>query len=203
MKLLYNQGSPYARKVRVLIHETGLAERVDMVDIGLLSPVAPSTDVVSSNPVGKIPTLIGDDGDAIYDSRVICEFLDGLHAGPKLFPDRGAARWRALTRQALGDGLLDAAIIVRYENTLRPEEYRWTEWTAQQWEKVRRSLERLEHEEVDRGEALDIGAISIACALGYLDFRFAEEGWRDRYPKLAEWFARVEQRPSMRATVPA
>jgi len=202
MKLLYNRASPYARKVRVVIHETEMTKRVEMVDIGVLSPVAPNASVLRSNPVGKIPTFVGNDGEAIYDSRVICEHLDSLHDGRKLFPEGGAARWRALTRQALGDGMLDAALAVRYEKLLRPEQFRWTDWIDQQWEKVRRALDQLEGEGIGADDSLDIDAISVACVMGYLDFRFAEENWRKRCPNLAEWFAVVEQRPSMQATMP-
>jgi len=203
MRLFYNQASPYARKVRVFVHEIGIAGRVEMVDCGLLSPIAPNAEVVASNPVGKIPTLIDDDGNAVFDSRVICELLDDQHEGPSRFPANGPARWRALTRQALGDGLLDAALLVRYELLLRPEGKRSTEWVDNQWDKVLRSLDRLEHDATGGGGGVfDIGSITLACALSYLDFRFADEAWRERRPRIAEWFESVAERPSMTATTP-
>jgi len=124
MKLHYNPASPYVRKVRVLAIETGLMERIELVP-EKVSPVDPNPDVVADNPVGKIPALVTDEGDALYDSRVICEYLDALHGGTRMFPERGEARWSALRRQALADGMLDAAVITRYETAMRPKELQW------------------------------------------------------------------------------
>jgi glutathione S-transferase len=141
-----------------------------------------------------------EDGTALYDSRVICEYLDGLSAGPRLFPE-GAARWDALTRQALADGLLDAALLTRYERVLRTEERRWDAWETGQIGKIRSALDRFETL-VAGGPALDIGTVAMACALGYLDLRFPDLAWREGRPALAAWFADFERRPSMAATVP-
>ena len=131
---------------------------------------------------------------------MICEYLDGLHDGSRMFPESGEARWTALRRQALADGILDAAVNTRYETFLRPEQFRWSDWVEGQMQKVRRSLDALEAEPL--GETVDIGTISVACALGYLDFRYPDEGWRETRPKLAAWFEMFSARPSMSETRP-
>jgi glutathione S-transferase len=201
LKLHTNVASPFARKVRAAAIETGLAGQIDEVD-RRVTPVHPDPVIVRDNPLGKIPCLVTDDGAALYDSRVICEYLDGLHSGPKLFPTSGRARWTALRRQALGDGVMDAGVLARYETFLRPEERRWPEWIENQKQKFRRALDALEDEAESFAETVDIGTIAIGCALGYLDFRYASESWRATRPKLAAWLERFGQRPSMAETVP-
>jgi glutathione S-transferase len=201
MRLHTNPASPFGRKVKVAAHEAGLIGRIELQDRAV-SPVSPDDAVVADNPLGKIPCLVADDGQALYDSRVICEYLDSLHDGPRLFPPLGPERWRALTLQALGDGIMDAAVAARYESVLRPGEYRWGSWIDGQKLKVARGLDRLEALADGFGEAVDIGAVAAACALGYLDFRFPEDRWRDGRPRLAAWFGRFDERPSMRATRP-
>ena len=199
MKLYYNRASPYVRKVRVLALETGLMGDIELAEV-TITPTGPDAHLNSDNPIGKIPTLVRDDGDALYDSRVICEYLDGLHNGARLFPESGEARWTAARRQALADGILDAAVGTRYETFLRPEALRWPDWVDGQMGKVRRSLDVLEKETL--ADTLDIGAISVACALGYLDFRYSDEGWRDSRPKLTAWYESFVARPSMTETGP-
>ena len=201
MKLFHNIASPFVRKVRILAAETGLASRMELVQ-SVFTPVSPDTDLFASNPLGKIPTLMLDDGTALFDSRVICEYLDSLHAGPKMFPSEGEARWSALARQALGDGILDAAVGTRYELALRDPSRQWPEWIENQRQKYRRSLDALEAEAASLDGALDIGVITAACALGYLDFRYPDEGWRDTRPGLARWYASFSERESMRTTAP-
>ncbi len=199
MKLYYNPASPYVRKVRVLAMENGLMDAIELAEV-TITPVGPDADLCADNPIGKIPTLVRDDGGALYDSRVICEYLDGLHGGARMFPEHDAERWTALRRQALADGILDAAVNTRYETFLRPRELRWPDWSDGQMAKVRRSLDELEEESF--GEGVDIGTISVACALGYLDFRYPDEGWRDTRPKLAAWCEKFSARPSMSETRP-
>jgi glutathione S-transferase len=199
MKLLYAPASPYARKVLVLAHETGLIDRIAVAVAGA-SPTGPAPEVAAHNPLGKIPALILDDGTALYDSRVICEYLDTLSTGPRLFPE-GAARWDALTRQALADGLLDAALLTRYERVLRPEAQRWDAWETGQVGKIQSALDRFETL-VAAPSALDIGTVATGCALGYLDLRFPDLAWREGRPALAAWFSDFARRPSMAATVP-
>ena len=142
-------------------------------------------------------------GAPLYDSRVICEYLDQLREAPRLFPEPGADRWDVLRLQALGDGMMDAALLVRYETFLRPEALRWSAWIDGQLDKVHRGLDRIEAVDAPGfGGRVDIGTITIACILGYLDFRFATMGWRETRPALAEWFETFAERPSMRSTRP-
>jgi len=202
MKLYAPTPSPYVRKVRVLARETGLAARIEEIPAAV-SPIAPDERVTRANPLGKVPALILDDGTALYDSPVICEYLDGLHSGRRLFPPAGPARWAALRQQAEGDGLLDAAVLTRYELVLRPEPLRWPEWVAGQKAKVAGALDDLERNADSLAGELTIGGITIACALGYLDFRFAEDAWRTGRPRLAAWFAAISTRDSLRTTMPA
>ena len=192
--------SPYVRKVRVLLLETGLEDQIEQV-ITAVTPINPNRDLNVDNPIGKVPSLLLDDGTSLYDSPVICEYLDCLHDGALMFPETGPDRWLALRRQALGDGLLDAAILGRYEISLRPEEKFWSEWMDAQMGKINRSLDAMEGETDALGGIVDIGTISFACALGYLDFRYDEMKWRTGRTALAAWFDAFARRPSMRATV--
>ena len=200
MKLYLNPASPFARKVRISALELGLAERIELIEVSL-SPVQPHHGLRSHNPLGKIPALVTEADDALYDSPVICEYLDALAGGDRLWPAAGAARWRALRRQALADGLADAAILMRYELVIRPEGLRWSEWLDGQRLKVRTALDALEAEPLDG--PFDIGAISIVCALEYFEFRFPEERWREGRPQLAAWHERLSRRPSVASTRPS
>lgn len=198
MKLHCTITSPYARKVWVVAHEVGLADRIDRI------PTNPHRDeyLRQDNPLCRVPTLLTDDGEALFDSPVVCEYLDSLHSGHKLFPASGAARWRALRLQALGDGLLDAQLARRAE-TLRPEPKRFPLWTDRQMMAVEAAYHWLESR-VDQLEdakgGLTIGHVSVACALGYTDVRFPDDDWKQRYHGLAEWHAWMEKRASMVAT---
>jgi glutathione S-transferase len=198
MKLRYSTTSPYARKCLVVVHETGLESRVDLV------PTAPwgETDLPRDNPLGKVPTLIADGGEALYDSPVICEYLDSLHDGARLVPAAGGARWSQLRLAALGDGLLDALVNKRIETAIRPEAARWPGWIERQNLAVSRGLDALEAECAGWGDAFQIGQIVVACALAYIEFRFADEPWRQRRPRLAAWYAEAAKRPSMVASEP-
>jgi glutathione S-transferase len=198
MQLYFSPASPFVRKVRVSAHELGLSGRIELISI-YPTPVSPHEGLRSSNPIGKIPTLVLDDGTALYDSPVICEYLDALVGGNRIFPAVGAARWTALRRQAIADGIMDAAVLTRYEGAVRPKELRWQEWVDGQFLKVRTALDALEKENLDG--AFNIGTISIACALSYLDLRFASESWRTSRPRLAAWEAAVSKRPSLAATI--
>ena len=202
MKLHSSPASPYGRKVKVVAHETGLFGRIAVHNVQT-SAVAPDIALVADNPLGKIPCLVLDDGSAVYDSRVICEYLDTMHDGPRLFPVGGADRWGVLRLQALADGIMDAALLARYETFLRPESLCWAAWLDGQLDKVKRALGRIEAVDAPSfGGRLDIGTIATACALGYLDFRFRNLGWRDGRPALAAWFEGFAARPSMRETAP-
>jgi glutathione S-transferase len=202
MKVRYSPTSPYVRKVMVVALETGLAERIERIPT-TVAPTKPNDEVARENPLVKVPALTTDDGLVLYDSPVICEYLDTLHDGPKLFPAGDKARWLALRQQALGDGILDAAILGRYE-ILRPKEFQWQDWLDAQMRKVRGALAALEMEAEagDLGGPLTIGQITIACALGYLDFRYQSEAWRTKHRRLAVWADEVAQRKSIQLTLP-
>lgn len=200
MKLSFSSASPYVRKVRVVAHEVGLDGKIESFS-AQVAPTKFNAEFAKSNPLAKVPALVLDGGEALYDSPVICEYLDHLGGG-KLFPAPGPARWTALRRQALADGLLDAALLTRYEMTLRPENLRWKDWSDGQMSKITTALDALEAEASKLGGTVDIGTITIGCALGYLDFRFGDMGWRTGRPKIAAWFEQFNARPSMKATMP-
>ncbi len=201
MKLLHAPASPYVRKVMVMVHETGLADRIDIATVAT-APAQPHEDVAKANPVKKIPALIDADGFAHFDSPVICEYLDSQHSGPKMFPEVGPARWEALRLQAAADGLLDAALLVIYEGRIRPEELHFQPWLDAQNGKIDGALDAFEGWSGSFGDRVDIGTIAVACALGYLDFRFPQKDWRSSRPTLAKWYESFAARPSMQATQP-
>lgn len=201
LRLYYSPTSPYARKVMVMLHETGLLGGVEIVPASG-TPLAPGTMPVSRNPLGKIPALERPEGPALYDSRVICRYLSD-RAGGALYPP-APGLWDTLTLEATGDGILDAALAMVYEARLRPEEIRFDPWVEGQWTKIARALDALEERWMAHlAGPTDIGGIAVGCALGYLDFRLDARGWRDGRPGLADWAARFGERESMKATVPA
>jgi glutathione S-transferase len=201
MRLHYSYASPYVRKVMVVAIETGQEDALELT-ARKVSPVVPEAEVNRDNPLGKVPCLVTDDGEPLFDSRVICEYLDSRHGGAQLFPAAAPARWTALRRQAQADGILDAGILARYEILLRPEERRWPDWVEGQKAKMARALDALEQEAASFGATVDIGTIAVGCALGWLDFRYAADDWRAGRPALAAWFEGFAARPSMTATVP-
>lgn len=200
MKILYSAASPFVRKCLVAGHELGLDDRIERVPV-TAHPVNRDATIVAKNPLGKVPTLITDDGATIFDSRVICEYLDAL-GGHRLIPREGPARWQVLTAQALADGIMDAAVLTRYETAARPEALRWSDWSAGQMEKVNAALAEFERRAAQFGDRVDIALIALGAALGYLDFRFASLAWRDRHPNTAAWYQWFSGRDSMVATQP-
>ena len=201
MKLLYSAASPYARKVRVLAHELGLSDEIEVVTAAV-SPIETNADVAARNPLAKVPTLNLADGTALYDSRVICDYLMSLKPTQPMQPATGAERWAVQCRHALADGMLDAALLARYEEALRPAELRWPAWQAGQEDKILRGIAQLESETAAFGEAPRIDTIAVACALGYLDLRFGRLAWREQAPKLAAFYEGFAARPSMQRTKP-
>ena len=200
MKLLYTPTSPFARKVRVLAHELGLADAIELVPTDL---AAEAPELVAYNPLAQVPTLIRDDGTALYDSPVICEYLDGLRAGEPRLPRVGAARWTMLRLQALADGVMEAAAAIFLERTRRPEDKRWEALVARKQGAIHRALDDLEARAAElAGDPPHLGAIAVGCALGYLDLRGVVGDWRPGRPALAGWFATLDARPAMRATAP-
>ncbi len=198
MKLRYSPTSPYVRKVVVTAAETGLADRIELVPT---NPRDPGAKLGDDNPLGKVPALVTDDGVSLFDSPVICEYLDSLHGGTKLMPASGGARWRELCRVALADGMLDAALLAMGEGR-RPEAFQWDEWVAHQKGKIAAGLDALEGEVGGFGDTVSPSIIAVGCMLGYLDFRFADDDWRTSHPGLAAWYENFAKRPSMVATVP-
>ena len=203
MTLYTNAASPFARKVMVLLHETGQLDRVALLPVPL-TPVNPIAELNLDNPAGKIPALRLADGNVLHDSRVILDYLDQQHVGNPLIPREGSARWRRLTLASLADALLDAALLIRYETALRPVEKHWDLWLDNQQQKIDRALSYFEQDAItELSSAFDVASISVAAALGYLDFRQPDLGWRSSYPRLASWYGEVSQRPSMLATQPS
>jgi len=205
MRLRHSPTSPFVRKVMVTAIETGLEGRIEKIPTQV-APTKPNDEVARENPLVKVPALTTDDGLVLYDSHVICEYLDTLHGKARLFPAEGRARWIALRQEALGDGMLEAAILGRYES-VRPKDFLWQDWIDAQMRKVRGAIGalELECEAGDLGNARDgvtIGQITIGCALGYLDFRYQSEDWRARSRRLATWYERFAERKSMLETVP-
>jgi glutathione S-transferase len=183
----------------VVAHETGLVDRIELIPASV-APIAVNEALAVENPLVKVPTLVLADGTSLFDSRVIAEYLDAQHQGRRLFPAEGPARWKALRGQATADGLLDAALLIRYENNLRPEPLRWKDWTEGQFGKVHRAFAALTEESL--GSEPTIAEIAAGCALGWFDFRFPGEDWRAARPALAAWFAEISKRPSFAATMP-
>jgi len=199
MKLHWSPRSPFVRKVMIVAHELGLANRIDCVRT-VVATARPHLPLMEENPLSKIPTLVLDDGTVLYDSRVICEYLDGLHHGRRLVPQDFSERRTALRRQALGDGFLDFLLLLRNERErAHPSDAHLAALTAKQ-QAVLRALER----ETGDLAASDfgIGHIAIGCALSYLDFRFGDEDWRTNHPGIARWHESFRARPSVRATEP-
>lgn len=193
MKLRYSATSPFVRKVHVLAIETGQIDRIE-----LAKTVTTDPDLGRDNPLQKVPAMELDDGSSLYDSRVICEYLDSL-AGGKFFPPAGPARWTALRRQALADGMMDAAIL-RMMESRKPENLRSADWDQRQKLKVTQGLAALESDHL--GPQLDIGTLTVAIVLDYLDFRFKAEDWRPAQPKLAAWHKTFSERASLKKTLP-
>jgi len=194
-KLHWSPTSPYVRKVMVVAHELGLADRFDLV------PTRPETvvaDVSADNPLGRVPALVLPDGTTMFDSLVIAEFLDETGGG-SFFPRAGPERWRVLTLHALGHGVIDAAIAIVGERR-RAEAERSPAFVAARYAEIARALDAAELR--PPAQAADIGAIALAVSLGYLDFRLPERPWRDGRPRLAAWYEAFAKRTSMQATRP-
>lgn len=196
MKLFHSPTSPFVRKVMACAIVRGIDGRIEAVGC---NPHESPAALLAVNPLSKVPCLVSDDGLALFDSPVICEFLDSTGDAAQLFPAAGPARWRALKQQAAGDGILDAAVGRRGEQG-KPLEAAREAWMSRQKAAIDRTLDQLEAEP-PRG-TLDIGTVTLACALGYLDFRFAAEPWRATHPRLADWFAGIAAHPAIARTAP-
>lgn len=194
MKLAFSPASPYVRKCWMVAILRGIDSKIELWKVPTSAP-----ELAAQNPLSKIPTLITDDGAVLYDSPVIAEYLDSVGDAPRLIPAEGPARWKALTLAALGDGILDATQPRRREVALPQDDGR-KEYIAGQQAKVTRALDALEKESL--GDLKTIGDIAVACALGYLDFRYPHEPWRPGHPTLEAWYARVLALPAMQRSMP-
>jgi len=199
MRLYYSETSPFVRKVRVLVHEAGIGGVEPVLAQG--DALDPGSMPLAHNPLGKIPVLVTDDGSALYDSRVICRYLDDL-AGAGLYPP-APRLWQALTLESAADGVTEAAVLIVYERRIRPEALRYPPWVEGQWAKIARTLDALERDWAGYlAGPPDMAQIALACALGYLDLRLPARDWRAGRPGLAAWEAGFARRASMASTRP-
>lgn len=199
MKLYYSPTSPFVRKINVFAIEVGLDKKVEWLKT---NPWQVEDVLTAENPLSQVPTLITDDDVVLYDSSVICEYLDSLHSGKKMIPEESKERWPALRLQALADGILNAGIL-RFLEKKRSIEKQSADWDATQKKSIERSLDYLENTVFDWGANLDVGVLSVACTLGWLDFRFSNEDWRATHSNLSHWFESFSKRPSITQTMPA
>ncbi|MEM9966545.1 MAG: glutathione S-transferase [Pseudomonadota bacterium] len=200
MKLAYSPTSPYVRKVMVLLHETGQLADVSVETLSS-SPLEPAAGLLPKNPLGKVPALERPEGPTLYDSRVICAYLDA-RAGSALYGS-GAAHWEILTLEATADGILDAALLMTYEKRLRPADMQMTAWVDGQWDKIARACGALNSRWISHlAGPIDMGQIAVGCALAYVDFRHGARDWRSDNDALAAWFTSFDSRASMQATQP-
>ncbi len=201
MRLYHTPTSPFVRKVMLVAHEVGLISKIETI---FLRPTPLKADATLSkdNPLSKIPALILDDGTALFDSAVICEYLDSLHTGRKLIPASGAQRWQVLKVQALADGIVEAGILTFYEESMRPKELQWEAWLQGQSEKARQALDALDQTAASFGPEIDLGQISAAATIGWLEFRNRFGDIRAGRSKLFAWYDEFQRRPSMIATAP-
>jgi len=200
MRLFHSPASPFVRKVVVLLHEL---DKTDEVALDLIQTTAFASDaaLMASNPLAKIPALVRPDGITLYDSRVICQYLNDRFQGG-LYP-QDTRKWETLTLEATADGIMDSAVSKAYEVRLRPQEQQSQDWIEAQWAKVSRAIGSLNERWISHlSGPLDMGQIGIACALGYVDFRHGARNWRDGNDALAKWYAEFDSRPSMQATRP-
>ncbi len=197
--LLGNPASPFVRKVRVVLEETGLTDTVEQILV-TTTPTAPAGEVTAAHALKKIPALIRPEGCTLYDSRVITRYLDA-RAGGRLYP--ASHIWETLTLEATGDGIMEAAVLMVYEGRCRPEDKQDHGWVDAQWGKIENALDALTERWMSHlSGPIDAGVIAIGCALGYLDFRHPDREWRKDRDTLDDWFAVFAERAAMKATRP-
>jgi glutathione S-transferase len=196
MKLLYNPISPFARMCVITAREVGLRS-LDIVAVEGLSVISANAEVARHNPLGRIPTLITDHGHPMHDSRVICEYIAHRAGNKSVLPDEPVKRFRILTLQALGQGMADTAVALRYETASRPEALRWRELIDRNRQRLTAACKDLEEHWITELKEVTLGSIAVAATLAYVDFRHGNLGWRDNNQRLSDWFGRFSARPSM------
>jgi len=201
MKLTYSAASPFARKVRIAAIELGLIDKIEFVPTTVV-PAQANDEYMKITPLKKLPVLILDDGSVILDSYVIVEYLDELAGGGKLIPSSGPDRWKVKSDHSMLQGMLDSMLLCRYENMVRPKELKWQAWADDHWNRAWKGMARFNEKTEVLSRPLDIVQISLACVLGYADFRYADCGWRKAYPNLASFNERMLERPSIKISVP-
>lgn len=203
IRLFHSPASPYVRKVLVAAHERGLADQIELL-ASAAGPVVRDMTVVAHNASGKVPCALLDDDQPVFDSRVICAYVDSLAAPEGTLYPQGARRFQVLTLEALADGVLDACLLCRYEDVMRPQNLRWQDWYQGQMDKIDSGLEALETRWFDLlSQGFHAGAVATVCMLGYLDFRFPDKDWRSNHPRLAKWYDAALKRASVKATMPS
>jgi glutathione S-transferase len=201
MKLTFSPASPFARKVRIAAIELGLIDKIEFVPTSV-APAQANDDYSKITPVKKLPVLILDNGDVILDSYVIVEYLDELAGGGKLIPASGPDRWKVKSDHSLLQAMLDAMLLCRYENMVRPKELKWQPWADDQWSRAWRGMARFNDKTDVLSRPLDIVQIALTCVLGYADFRYSDCGWREAYPNLDAFHERMLERPSIKISLP-
>ena len=201
MKLTFSPASPFARKVRIAAIELGLIDRIEFVPT-TVAPGQPNDAYSQITPLKKLPVLILDNGDVIVDSYVIVEYLDEIAGGGKLIPVSGPTRWKVKSDHSLLQGMLDAMLLCRYEKMVRPQGLQWQAWSDDHWNRAWSGMARFEKQADVLSGPFDIVQIGLTCVLGYADFRFADCGWRNAYPKLDAFHEKMLTRPSVKISVP-
>ena len=192
MKLYFSGTSPFVRKVMLSAHERGIADQIECLS---------ESEVGTSTPLAKVPSLVTDDGDVVIDSLVICDYFESLGSGPALIPTDRVERNEVLRLHALGDGIMEAAVASVTEGR-RPADKQWQGFHDSQHAKINGALAAIESQANTFADRVNLGTLTVGAALGYLDLRFADWGWRRTCPSLRAWYERFSQRPSMRATEP-
>lgn len=199
MKIFYSAASPFVRKTMIVAEELGIVDRIERLPAAA-SPVSRDRTIIPFNPLGQVPTFMTDDEQVLFDSKVICEYLNDKFDG-KLFGDEHT-RWSVLTDHAAADGVIAASLLVRYELLARPEALQWNEWIDGQTDKITTGLQYFEDKAATLEDRIDIVTITLACAFDYLDFRLPDYNWQKRFPALKAWYDKFSVRPSIATTRP-
>jgi glutathione S-transferase len=200
MKLTFSPASPFARKVRIAAIELGLIDKIEFVPASV-APGQANEEYSRITPLKKLPVLILNTGEVILDSYVIVEYLNDL-AGGNLIPDYGPMRWKLKADHSLLQGMLDSMLLCRYEKMVRPQGLQWQAWYDDHWNRAWSGMARFEARDDVLSGPFNIAQIGLVCVLGYADFRFADCGWRNAYPKLDAFYQKVQQRPSVKISAP-